>query len=83
MKESSPLKKWLYENSWNLIITFVGLVTLASLVRGEVKANSLSIYSLQKQVNRYPSEDYFEEKFRVIEKTLDDLSEKVEGNSRK
>ena len=69
----NPLKKWLYNNSWNLIVTIVGLITFAIVIRGEVNANAQVIYALQKRVDAYPSEDYFEEKFRTIEKTLDEL----------
>lgn len=77
MNGDNSIKKWLYNNSWNLIVTFVGLITFAIVIRGEVNANAQMIYALQKRVDAYPSEDYFEEKFRVIEKTLDEVKAEV------
>ena len=73
-KENNNLaRKWLQDNSWNLIITAVGLVVAWTLLNSRVGA-------LENKLEKYPSEDYFNLKFETIEKRLDSLDESVREN---
>ena len=76
--KNSTIKDWLYNNSWNLLITFTGIVFGFALLNSKVDANATTIYSLQMKLDRYPSEQYFDLKFKTQDEKLTTLEKKID-----
>jgi hypothetical protein len=69
--KQNNLNSWLKINSWNLILTFAGIV--ASFAIANYRINTV-----EAKISEYPSYDYFELKFNTIDKSLNDLTTKLE-----
>ena len=76
--DSSTIKDWVYSNSWNLLVTFVGIVVAFTLLRSQVEANAMGVSVLQNRLDKYPSEQYFNLKFQNQEEKPDALEKKVD-----
>ena len=77
-KEDNGLRGWLYNNSWNLIVTFTGILLVFSLLNAKVDNTVVAVSSLQTKLDKYPSEQYFDLKFEVQEEKLVALERKVD-----
>lgn len=77
-QSNNTIKDWLYSNSWNLLVTFVGIVIGFMLLKIQVEANTRTIYAMQQQLDKYPSEQYFELKFQTQDDKLNSLEKKVD-----
>ena len=73
MGKKETLNSWLYEHSWAMIVFFISAVIAFSLLKYRVDINTQIIYALQDKVNVYPSEQYFNERFKNLEKSLDEV----------
>jgi len=60
------LESWLKNNTWNLVITFAGIIAAFALANYRINAMEMTIA-------KYPSQDYFELKFKTIDKSIQDL----------
>ena len=81
MKNNNTIKDWLYGNSWNLLVTFTGIILGFAFLSARVDNAQNTVYALQMQLNKYPSEQYFDLKFKTqddkisaLEKKIDDLN---------
>jgi hypothetical protein len=77
-KNNNTIKDWIYGNSWNLLITFTGIVIGFALLNARVDANATTIYALQMRLDKYPSEQYFDLKFKTQEEKLNALEKKID-----
>ena len=71
--EKNTINNWFFNNSWSLIVVFVTFIIGFSLLKYRVDINTGIIYALQEKVNAYPTEQYFNERFKNIEKSLDEV----------
>ena len=53
-------KNWLKDNLWNLVVTTVSIIAVATLLNYRVQ-------ELEAKFNDYPSKDWFELKFENID----------------
>ncbi|MFA5014019.1 MAG: hypothetical protein WC549_00565 [Actinomycetota bacterium] len=67
---------WIKNNLWNLVITFVTIVIAFITMQ-------LRISALENKVNQYPSQDYFDLKFKIIDSQLFDLKIQLENHINK
>jgi len=78
IKDNNTIKDWLYNNSWNLIITFVMVVLGFALLKFQVDATVITVNRMQEQLNKYPSEQYFELKFKTQDEKMTSLEKKLD-----
>jgi hypothetical protein len=62
----SNLNSWLKDNSWNLLLTTVGIIMAFTVA-------NMRINAMETKVAEYPSYDYFELKFQTVEKNIAEL----------
>ena len=62
------LESWLKNNTWNLVVTFAAVITAFALANYRINA-------MEVQIAKYPSQDYFELKFKTIDQATQDLKE--------
>jgi len=67
---------WLRDNAWSLIVTLIAIAMTFATLSGRVTA-------LESRVNEYPSQDYFELRFEVIEKGIEENSILIKELGRK
>ena len=60
------LESWLKNNTWNLVVTFAAVITAFALANYRINA-------MEVQIAKYPSQDYFELKFKTIDQAIQDL----------
>jgi hypothetical protein len=73
------LRTWLADNSWNLIVTAVLIVLAFATLKSNVQALTVKVDSVQNQVNKYPSEQYFNLKFQTQDEKLVELGKKIDS----
>jgi hypothetical protein len=73
------LRTWLADNSWNLIVTAVLIVLAFATLKSNVQALTVKVDSVQNQVNKYPSEQYFNLKFQTQDEKLVELGKKIDN----
>ena len=69
-KSQNGLLRFLEQNAWGLIIALIALVSFYTLT-------NYRLAQAEQRMSEYPSMDYFELKFSVIDKQLDDLDRKI------
>jgi len=74
----TPVEQWLKDNSWNLMITFMTVISAFAIANYRINA-------VEKQLAQYPSQDWFElrftnidDKFNILTQDIKDLQKKVE-----
>lgn len=85
MSNKNSLKIWLYDNSWHLMAVFIGCIIVFTTLKLQVEGNTKTIYALQQRVDKYPSEQWFAERFKNIdtnqirmEKIIDEVKTALE-----
>ena len=80
----SPIKTWLAENLLTLTSMVLALIAGAIYLKADVKVNAqeilenkIRIEKLQDAVAEYPSERFFNEKFKNTDDSINDLEEAV------
>jgi hypothetical protein len=76
MKLKSPINDWLKQNSWNLLITFMGIVVAWTLFNARLNA-------VEAKMNEFPSYDYFELKFKVIDTAINEVKTQLKEHMEK
>jgi len=66
-KPQKTVETWLRDNAWNLIVTGAMVFSTFTLLQYRVNA-------VEKKQAEYPSYDYFELKFKEIDKNLVELN---------
>jgi hypothetical protein len=73
--EKNTINNWFFNNSWSLIVVLVTFIIGFSLLKYRVDINTGIIYALQEKVNAYPTEQYFDMRFKNIETSLNEVKE--------
>ena len=73
---SKPFESWLKENSWNLLLTLVGIVAAFTIANYRINA-------VEAKVAEYPSYDYFELKFKNTDDSITALKQGQSDISKK
>jgi hypothetical protein len=71
--EKNTINNWFFNNSWSLIVVFMTFAVGFALIKYRVDINTQIIYALQERVNAYPTEQYFDLRFKNIETSLDEV----------
>lgn len=66
------MNNWLKDNAWNIIVTGVAISIAFATLDARVKA-------VESKVAEYPSQDYFELKFKTIEEKIEDNTEAIKN----
>jgi len=72
------IKKWLNDNSWSLLITFAFVVSAFAYNTAEIKTARAEIFQVREQLDKYPSEQYFDLKFKTQDEKLTTLEKKID-----
>ena len=75
--------RWLRDNLWNLIITFATVILAYATMATRVAIIEAKAEILEEKVTTYPSQDYFEEKFRNTDQKLEELKNDLKEHLRK
>jgi hypothetical protein len=76
MKQQSPINNWLKQNAWNLFLTFIGIVVAWTLFNARLS-------SVEAKINDFPSYDYFELKFNVLDKAINEVKDQLQDHVNK
>jgi len=68
--KDTPVKKFIRDNSWNLIITFIAIIMAWTYLNARVT-------TLEAKVSEYPSQDWFTLKFETIQRDLYNIQEQL------
>ena len=63
-----PIESWLKDNSWNLIVTVAGIIVAFTILNYRINA-------MEVKLAEYPSQDYFELRFKNLDKNIEELKE--------
>ena len=80
---TNDIKQWLSNNIWNLLTFVVAIIIGWSYLQTTVRANAQAIAELRGIVNEYPSEDFFIERFKNIDQSINDLKEDLKDVEKK
>jgi len=61
-----PIESWLKDNSWNLIVTVSGIIIAFTVLNYRINA-------MEAKLAEYPSQDYFELRFKQIDVSIQEL----------
>jgi hypothetical protein len=67
------VNSWLRTNLWNLIITAGIIIVAFTTLQIKVAAMASELEQLENIVAEYPSKDYFELKFKTLDKQIDNI----------
>ena len=73
LMKKETINNWLYEHSWVMLGTLVGMVAFLVGLQFQVNQNTNTVYAMQQQIDRYPSEQYFDLRFTNLEKSVDEI----------
>ena len=73
MKTQNGVNSWLRTNLWNLIITTIAIIIAFVTLSSRVTALEIEQAQFQTRLTQYPSEDYFDLKFKTIEASLSEV----------
>ena len=71
MSEGINKTNWIKDN-WSIIITAIGLIAIASVLNYRVEA-------LENVVGTYPSQDWFELRFKMVDTAIADVKLQCES----
>jgi chaperonin cofactor prefoldin len=71
------MQNWLKNNWWNLLLTIVGIVIAFTVLQGKVASIEAQVNVLEKKVATYPSQEYFDLRFKTIEQGQQDLKQQI------
>jgi hypothetical protein len=74
------LNTWVRNNLWNLIVTTVLIVIAFVTVQAKVTALELKTADLEIKIAQYPSQDYFDLKFKTIESQLLEVKQDLKAH---
>jgi len=78
--------KWLKDNLWNLIITFASIIFAYAAMQTRMSIIEAKSEVMEKKLAEYPSQEYFDLKFKIIESQLEEVKLDVKqhlGDSRR
>jgi len=73
--KTNGISPWLKDNAWNIITTLVLVVMAFAALNSRVVA-------LEVKIKEYPSQDWFELKFEVLEKKITELELELKEHSK-
>ena len=65
--------RWLRDNLWNLIITFAGIIFAYAAIQTRISIVEARTEQVEKKLAEYPSQEYFDLKFKTIEVNLEEV----------
>ena len=74
----NTISQILTNNLWQIIILIVSGIVAFTLLKGMVEANTFRIQAIEKKQAEYPSQDWFELKFKTMEQNSDSRFEALE-----
>lgn len=83
MKNNNSISGYIKEHFLQLIIIIGGFLVSFTILRSQVAANAEKVDACMEIIASYPSEQYFDLRFAVIEKRLDKLEVKIESLNNK
>ena len=75
--------KWLQDNLWNLLLTFVTIIVAFTILQSKVDLIAQDHQHIEEKLKRFPSEDYFNLRFQFIEEQLHELKATVDELEKK
>jgi len=67
------LISWLRNNLWNILTVAVAIIIGWAYLQSAVRVNAQAISQLERRIDAYPSEEYFELKFQTIDNSIRDV----------
>lgn len=83
MKNNNSISNYLKQHFLQLLIILVSFAVSFAVIQSKVAANAEKIEEIKERVARYPSEQYFDLRFSIIEKRLDKMEAKIESLNNK
>lgn len=74
-------QSWFKSNALSLTLSFAGAITAFAILRVTVIAQGKEIDTLKFKTDAYPSEKYFDLRFKTQDDKLDDLEGKIDSLS--
>jgi uncharacterized lipoprotein YddW (UPF0748 family) len=72
---NNKFKTWLSNNAITLIIIYTGIIIGYAALKVQVIATATEVQAIQERVDTYPSEQYFELKFKTLEDNQNKMDE--------
>ena len=73
----TPIKTWFASNLLTIVAMSLTLIAGAIYLKADVKANAQEIIELKEIVAEYPSEKYFDLKFKVFEDAINENKDDI------
>lgn len=77
MNGQKNLKDWVMDNLMGIIVYAITIILAWAYLQSNVLANTKDIERLNEIVSQYPSEDFFEEKFKNIDGSINDVKGQI------
>ena len=79
VKETQTIGTFLKDHLWQiLVILFVSSISFV-ILKEEVKAVTKRVEAVEFRQAEYPSQDWFELKFRMVDEKIEDLEKKIDN----
>jgi len=78
-KEPLTIGIFLKDHLWQIIVILFVSATSFMILREEVKALTSRVQAVEIEQAEYPSKDWFELKFRMVDEKIEDLEKKIDN----
>lgn len=72
------LQEWITNNLWSIIIAIVGIIVMWTTQTGRIESIASRVHAVEVKQATYPSQDWFELKFKTIDDSLSGISGKLD-----
>jgi len=78
-KEPLTIGIFLKDHLWQIIVILFVSATSFMILREEVKGLATRVDAVEIRQAEYPSQDWFELKFRMVDEKIEDLEKKIDN----